>query len=171
MHRYSTVLLLLIQGLFILGLLVSAPAHPFVTASDPQPVNAELLPVYTDMFGRAIGGYDPVAYFTQGEAVYGNKQFVYQWRGAEWRFANAAHRAAFINNPERYVPQYGGYCAYAISRGIALAIDPEAWTIHDGKLYLNKYRVLADWRAHRETLIKAADRYWQRTFRFTRLSN
>ena len=160
----------LVSLLIILSLSVATPAYAFITATEPQTVNAELAPVYTDLFGRAIGGYDPVAYFTEGEALYGDKQFVYQWRGAEWQFTSAAHRDAFIKNPERYAPQYGGYCAYAISQGIALKIDPEAWTIHDGKLYLNKYRVQADWRAHRETLIKAADRHWQRTFQFTQLS-
>ena len=87
--------------------------------------------------GAAIEGYDPVAYFNGGRPVAGSSQFQLQWQGATWRFANAANRDAFAAAPERYAPQYGGYCAWAVSQGYTAKIDPDAWRIVDGKLYLN----------------------------------
>lgn len=87
--------------------------------------------------GAAIGGYDPVAYFTQGAPVKGKPAHAVTWRGAEWRFASAANRETFEANPEAYAPQYGGYCAYAASKGAVAPTAPDAWTVHDGKLYLN----------------------------------
>jgi hypothetical protein len=96
-----------------------------------SPVNKSLLG------GVAIEGYDPVAYFEQGRPVEGRKEHSYEWQGATWRFATAAHRDLFAKDPERYAPRYGGYCAWAVSQGYTAGIDPEAWTIHEGKLYLN----------------------------------
>lgn len=87
--------------------------------------------------GLAIRGYDPVAYFVQGKPVKGNKSFEYRYEGAIWLFADAKNREAFQKDPHKYAPQYGGYCAYGMSRGYAVSIDPQAWTIVDGKLYLN----------------------------------
>ncbi len=85
----------------------------------------------------AIEGTDPVAYFTEGKAVEGSSQFTHAWKGATWRFKDAANRDAFAANPEKYAPEFGGYCAWAVSQGYTAGIDPEAWTIHQGKLYLN----------------------------------
>ncbi len=90
--------------------------------------------------GLAIRGYDPVAYFTLGEATLGSDQFEAQWNGATWRFSSAEHRERFVADPAAYAPQYGGYCAWAVSRGSTASIDPHAWTIHDGALYLNYNR-------------------------------
>ena len=87
--------------------------------------------------GVAIEGTDPVAYFTEGRAVAGSKQLTIEWNGAKWRFASAANLALFKANPERYAPQYGGYCAWAVSLGSTASIVPEAWKIVDDKLYLN----------------------------------
>jgi YHS domain-containing protein len=87
--------------------------------------------------GVAIDGYDPVAYFTQGKPVEGTSDFEYDWMGATWRFASAANRDQFAADPQKYAPQYGGYCAYAVSQGTTADIDPEAWHIEDGRLYLN----------------------------------
>jgi YHS domain-containing protein len=87
--------------------------------------------------GIAIDGYDPVAYFTEGKPVEGSSDFEYEWMGATWRFASAADRDQFAADPEKYAPQYGGYCAYAVSQGTTADIDPDAWHIEDGKLYLN----------------------------------
>lgn len=99
---------------------------------------AALAPVNRTLFGGlAIDGYDPVAYFLDGRPVAGRKEFSFEWRGATWRFASAAHRDLFASRPEAYAPQYGGYCAWAVSQGYTAGIDPAAWTIHDGKLYLN----------------------------------
>lgn len=87
--------------------------------------------------GVAIRGYDPVAYFTQAKAVEGEAAITHTWQGATWRFANAANRDRFAADPERYAPQYGGYCAYAASKNYIAPTDPHAWTVHNDKLYLN----------------------------------
>ena len=87
--------------------------------------------------GRAVGGYDTVAYFTEGEAIPGKPEFSHNWQGATWLFASAAHRDAFAADPKAYAPQFGGYCAYAISTNHAIKARPEVWSIHQGKLYLN----------------------------------
>lgn len=85
----------------------------------------------------AIKGYDAVAYFTLGRAVEGKPEFDHLWRGARWRFANARHRDLFAENPNRFAPQYGGYCALGVALGKSFDVDPKAWTIVDGKLFLN----------------------------------
>lgn len=98
-------------------------------------------PVNRSTFGRiAIRGYDPVAYFTESRPVEGSRDFTFEWNEATWRFASAANRDAFRAEPERYAPQFGGYCAWAVSQGYTAGIDPEAWKIVDGKLYLNYSR-------------------------------
>ena len=85
----------------------------------------------------AIEGTDTVAYFTEGKTVKGSSGFTHQWKGATWRFKNAANRDAFAASPEKYSPQFGGYCAWAVSQGYTAGIDPEAWKVVQGKLYLN----------------------------------
>lgn len=87
--------------------------------------------------GAAIRGYDPVAYFAERKPVRGSREFTFEWNGAVWRFKNAENRDLFAENPEMYAPQYGGYCAWAVSQGYTARIDPDAWSIYDGKLYLN----------------------------------
>ncbi len=94
-------------------------------------------PVAIDEEGRAIQGYDAVAYFADGEPQPGNAMFSHDWEGATWLFASATHRDAFKADPERYAPQFGGYCAYAITKGHVQVARPEVWSIVDGKLYLN----------------------------------
>lgn len=95
--------------------------------------------VNTGYFGNvAIKGYDPVAYFTKKRAVKGSEDIAYEWLGAEWHFANTKHKKLFADDPVNYAPQYGGYCADGIAYGDTTTnIDPEAWRIIDGKLYLN----------------------------------
>jgi len=87
--------------------------------------------------GVAIRGYDTVAYFTQGKPVEGLETFSTEWSGATWRFSTQDHLDLFIDNPESYAPQYGGYCAYGVSRNYLVKIEPENWTIVNDKLYLN----------------------------------
>lgn len=87
--------------------------------------------------GLAIRGTDPVAYFTEKKVVKGSSEFEYEWEGATWRFSSAENQKRFADNPEAYAPQYGGYCAKALSEGSVVSTDPEAWKIVDGKLYLN----------------------------------
>ncbi|WP_312365069.1 YHS domain-containing (seleno)protein [Ensifer sp.] len=95
--------------------------------------------VNTGYFGDvAIKGYDPVAYFTESKALQGSPQYTYHWLGANWQFASAENRELFIREPTRYAPQYGGYCADGVSFGtVTTNIDPQAWRIIDGKLFLS----------------------------------
>ena len=92
---------------------------------------------FVDDRGIAIRGTDPVAYFNQGGPIRGNSELAYRWNGATWHFSSAENRDLFVANPERYAPQYGGFCAWAVSQGYTAPIDPGAWKIVDGKLYLN----------------------------------
>jgi YHS domain-containing protein len=126
------------------------------------PAFADKAQIWTN-FGSnvAIRGYDPVAYFTAGRPTEGSATFKTTYRGAEFRFANAANRAAFIANPARYAPQFGGYCAWAVSQGYTAGIDPNAWAIVDGKLYLNyNQSVQSRWQSDRANNIAAANRNW-----------
>ncbi len=119
-------------------------------------------PVNKSFFGNvAIEGYDPVAYFTDSKPVEGKSDFSYEWQGASWHFASAEHRDLFAKEPEKYAPQYGGYCAYAVSQGSTAGIDPEAWTVHEGKLYLNyDKKIQAKWTADMASYIDKADANW-----------
>lgn len=116
----------------------------------------------------AISGYDPVAYFTVGKPVPGLSEFEIRWHNARWRFATAAHRDAFAGDPDRYAPQYDGYCAVGVT-GVDFAaphkdtVDPEVWTIIDGKLYLAHARgpLWDEWRKKAAEKIKSADESWK----------
>ena len=111
--------------------------------------------------GKAIRGYDPVAYFTEGKPVPGDPQFSYSYQGADWQFASAKNRDAFKADPEKYAPQYGGYCAFGTSRGYKAPTQPDAWTIDNGKLYLNyNTKVRTEWDKDRSGYIKKADANW-----------
>ncbi len=102
-----------------------------------------------------------MAYFTQGEAVAGSSNYQYEWMGSTWHFASAANRALFASNPEAYAPQYGGYCAKALSEGNIVPSDPDAWRIVDGKLYLNyDAAVQQQWLRDVAGNITAADANW-----------
>ncbi|MBC7768760.1 MAG: YHS domain-containing protein [Phycisphaerales bacterium] len=117
---------LLAIAVLIAPLALAAPAH------------ADQAPVYTGLLSRvAIGGYDPVAYFTSGRPVRGDAQHRITHQGYEYRFASAANLAAFRASPSRYLPQYGGYCAWAVAQGYTAAGNPQNWRIVDGRLYLN----------------------------------
>lgn len=84
----------------------------------------------------AVKGYDAVAYLVSGKAIVGSAKFEYSWSDATWRFSSAENRKRFTRDPTRYAPQFGGYCAWAISRGYTADVDPEAFQIVDGRLYL-----------------------------------
>jgi YHS domain-containing protein len=94
--------------------------------------------VNTGYFGGvAIMGYDTVAYFTEGKAVKGSEDFSYEWLGTPWHFASKEHKEMFMSEPAKYAPQYGGYCAGEVVNGsVTVNVDPEAFKIIDGKLYL-----------------------------------
>jgi YHS domain-containing protein len=119
-------------------------------------------PVNSTLFGSiAIHGYDPVSYFTDGKPVPGKAEFELEWSGAKWRFASAEHRDAFKQTPEKYAPRYGGYCAYAVANGRLADIDPKAWSIVDGKLYLNYDQdIQKKWQQDVAGYITKADENW-----------
>ena len=120
-------------------------------------------PVNQSLFGVAVEGTDVVAYFTEGRAMKGSSEFEHEWNGATWRFASAKHRDRFAKDPERYAPRYGGYCAYAVSQGGTAPIDPEAWKIVDGRLYLNLDRDIQKiWERDVPGYIERADENWPR---------
>lgn len=111
--------------------------------------------------GVALRGTDVVAYFTVGDAVPGKPEFRHDWNGAAWHFASAQNRDAFAADPQRYAPQYGGFCAWAVANNYTAPIDPEAWRIVDGKLYLNYSRfVQLRWDMSRAANISKADANW-----------
>jgi len=111
--------------------------------------------------GVAIRGYDPVAYFTAGKPAKGAAQYMAAHKGSTFHFASAENRDAFIANPAKYAPQYGGYCAFGTAGGYKAAIDPAAFTIVDGKLYLNyNSQVQVKWSADVAGYIRKADANW-----------
>lgn len=125
-----------------------------------------------DRRGRALAGHDVVAYFglePGRRAVTGSAEYVVRWRGADWWFESAANRDAFAADPERYAPNYGAYCAMAMSQDELAASNPDAWAIHDDELYVfarrrgrdgwlddpppHIQRADANWPAHRARLV------------------
>lgn len=109
----------------------------------------------------AIRGYDPVAYFTDGGPVKGDPQHRHEWNGVTWHFSSRESLEAFKADPERYAPQFGGFCAFGMSRGYKVGTDPEAFTIHDGKLYLNyNLPVRATWLKDTDAYVEKADSNW-----------
>ena len=109
----------------------------------------------------AINGYDAVAYFKESKPVKGDTQFNYQWKDANWYFSNKENLETFKADPDKYIPQYGGYCAYGTSEGHKATTEPDAWTIADGKLYLNYNKdVKVEWNKNQSELIKKADKNW-----------
>lgn len=116
-------------------LLAAAALAPVTLALGPRPALAAAPRVFQNPI--AINAHDPVAYFTESRPVPGLPAHAVSWNGAEWHFASAENAARFRANPEAHAPVFGGYCAYAASRGYLADTIPEAWTIHEGKLYLN----------------------------------
>jgi hypothetical protein len=110
---------------------------------------------------RALHGFDAVAYFTDNRPIEGSPAFEHRWNGAVWRFSTAANRDTFAKHPARYAPQFGGYCAWAVSRGYTADVDPNAWRIVDGRLYLNySKRVQKQWEEDVAGNIEKGRRNW-----------
>lgn len=119
-------------------------------------------PVETGTFNnKAIYGYDPIAYWTDNKAKKGKEEHVYTWRGAEWYFASADNKNMFVSDPEKYAPQYGGYCAYAMSDNRLVGIDEDAFTIYQDKLYLNYSKSVSKaWNENKDQFIAEADGFY-----------
>ncbi len=122
---------------------------------------AEKGPINTDKNGSAVKGYDTVAYFTEGQPVKGRKEHSAEWMGATWYFSRESHKDMFLREPEKYAPQYGGYCAYAMASGDLVDITPKAWKIVNDRLYLNYSRsVHRKWEKDIPGYIEKADKNW-----------
>lgn len=119
-------------------------------------------PIFTPWYNNlAIRGYDTVAYFTDNKAVEGKEEYETEWMGATWRFASQQHLEMFKADPEKYSPQFGGYCAYAVGINKTASVDPELFTIVDGKLYLNYNKSTnSKWLSDRDNLIKSGHQNW-----------
>jgi hypothetical protein len=148
--RHPTGMLKLIAAVALLTV-----AAPLFAADDPVKM------VNTDTAGLALKGYDPVAYFVEGRAVQGIAMLQHGWNGAIWRFATEANRDRFVKDPQAYAPQFGGYCAWAVSRNYTADIDPEAFDIVGDKLYLNYSKLVQlRWKVNREENIRKAGQNW-----------
>jgi YHS domain-containing protein len=135
------------------ALLFSLPSR----AAQP-PINTLKNSVFGGRTDSAINGYDTVAYFTVGKPVIGKDTYVLEWMGAKWKFASQENLDRFKANPETYAPQYGGYCAFGVAQGYLVKVEPDQFTVLDGKLYLNyDADVQAKWRQDPVGYIKAAD--------------
>ncbi|MFN0039492.1 MAG: YHS domain-containing (seleno)protein [Burkholderiales bacterium] len=116
---------------------------------------------YFEKDGVAIRGYDPVAYFEDGKATKGNKEYRFEHKGSSFLFASKANRDAFAAAPEKFAPQYGGFCAFGMAGGYKAAVDPAAFSVVNGKLYLNYNRdVQTQWIADVPSFVAKADRNW-----------
>jgi YHS domain-containing protein len=120
--------------------------------------------IFVDSKGRAAGGADVVAYFDLepgAKAVMGADAHSYEWKGAVWQFSSAKNLEKFRDDPEKYSPQYGGYCAFAIAEDNLYGINPDKWDIHNGKLYLNYSNgTQKKWNKDRSDFIRRGDENW-----------
>ncbi len=145
----------LVPVLLVIALFAARP-RTAVAASGKTPVAA--VNAANDI---GVKGYDPVAYFTLGQPTPGLDQYTYRWKGVTYRFASADNLNRFKTDPEKYLPQYGGYCAYAMAINRIADIDPSRWAIVDGKLYLNNnFLSYHLWSLNKSGNIAAADRNW-----------
>ncbi len=121
-------------------------------------------PIYSHAKKGAVKGADVVAYFSLepgAKYVKGSDEFTHEWNGATWKFASAENRDNFAANPQAYAPQYGGYCAFAVSHGFTKPVNPNKWKIVDGKLYLNLNGIAyRKWEADQSAAIVRADNNW-----------
>ena len=139
--------------------LAAATALPAATLITSPAFAAKPSVFATD--GIAINGFDPVAYFTMSKPVKGDPAISSDWEGASMLFASAENKATFDADPEAFAPRYGGYCAYAVSKGATAPTDPEAWTVHENRLYLNfSTDVRSIWQQDIPGNIEKADANW-----------
>jgi len=140
-------------------------------AEGTKPAAYKSLEIYqssASFFGQklAVGGYDAVAYHKESKPVPGTDEFTHMWKGATWRFASKENLDAFVKEPEKYAPQYGGYCAFAVGHGALASGDPKIWKIVDGKLYLNlDQSVQKSWEKDMTSLIKRGDANWPKVLK------
>lgn len=151
------------MSLFKTLAVVAALLAPALTAA---PAFADSAPIYTPLRNNiALGGYDTVSYFS-GKPMKGDKRYKTDYKGARWRFATQANLDLFNANPEAFIPQYGGYCAWALAHGKLAKASPKSWLVEDGKLYLNfNARIQKQWLADKNEFISEADKRWPNILR------
>lgn len=133
-----------------------------VARAEP-PINTLKPGLFGGRSDTAIVGYDPVAYFTDGKPIKGTDSYVYEWKGAKWKFASQDHLDKFKADPDKYAPQYGGYCAYGVANDHLVSIEPDKFTVLNGKLYLNyDAGVQKKWLVDPAGYIKQADAKFNR---------
>ena len=140
-------------------LVASSFAMPAFAASEPRWFN--------DGGDLAAGGRDVVAYFSleSGDGIKGSAEFMAEHKGTTFHFANAENLATFQSDPDKYAPRFGGYCAFAMSKGYFAPGDPNAWTVHEGALYLNVSKTIrARWALRRASHIASGDKNWMTHF-------
>ena len=144
------------RGVLALG--VTAFLFSTAARAAEPPVNTLKNGLFGGRTDTAINGYDPVAYFTVGKPVKGQDSFATESMGAKWKISSKANLDLFKSDPEKYAPQYGGYCAYGVTQGSLVKVEPEQFTLRDGKLYLNyDADVQAKWLKDPAGYIKDAD--------------
>ena len=144
---------------FILPVLLAATGT-LLAAKDP------VAPLLVNARGEAAGGYDVVTYFESAKAEKGLPAHQAEWKGAKWLFTSAGHRDRFLAQPEKFAPQFGGYCAWAVGHNYTAPADPEAWTILNGQLYLNYNRdVQKKWTPDAASWIEKGDANWPKLHR------
>jgi YHS domain-containing protein len=118
--------------------------------------------IYTSFLSNsAVSGYDPVSYFTEGKPEKGKSRFKLRYKSVDWYFTSRQHREMFQQNPARYMPQYGGYCAWAVAHNTTAKGDPLHWTIYQDKLYLNyDKKIQADWAKDKSRRVQEANSNW-----------
>ena len=125
---------------------------------------------FNETNGVAIEGFDPVAYMSEKKAVKGSAEFTRVFKGSVFQFKSAENRDAFSANPQKFAPQYDGYCAYGVSRGYKAATSPDAFTVVNGKLYLNyNNEVKTMWTKDMPGLIDKADSNWAAVEKTTKI--
>ena len=140
-------------ALCLIAALTLATPAPAAEVREPE--------IWTDMHGRALKGYDPVAYHLERRPVQGTQDFAYEWKGAEWWFSSAENRDRFIADPDRWAPQFGGYCAWGIAKDRVVGINPTIFRIFDDKLYLNlNMKVHKEWLGKHGSFIARANNKW-----------
>ena len=155
LHRFSA--LSVLRHLMMVALVAMS-----FSALAAKPVNTLKNSFFASQTDTAINGYDSVAYFTQKAAIKGLDANTFEYKGAKWKFSNQANLELFKSNPEKYAPKYGGYCAYGVATDSLVKVDPDQFTIHEGKLYLNyDASVQKDWLKDIPGYIKKADAKFQ----------
>ena len=144
--------------LIVASILILILVIYFITAREKKS------PIYSTSSG-ALDGYDPVAYFKFNKAIMGKNRYTCKWEYATWYFINHEHQRLFMENPEKYAPEFDGYCAYAMAKGKKCKIDPESWEIVNGKLYLNYGPgIHRKWLKNRSEFIRKANENWDKLY-------